>query len=69
MSVTTTWRKEPLNLFFEPVISETDCSKEPNQNESHFQSLLLLPRILPSTQTATGSALRMRSAVLRAAFC
>lgn len=41
--------------IFEQVSSETDCSKEPNRNDSLFQ-------------TASGSALRMRSAVLRAAF-
>lgn len=45
----------------EQVSSETDCSKEPNRNDSLFQSW--------PTQTASGCALRMRSAVLRAAFC
>ncbi len=47
--------------IFEHVSSETDCSKEPNRNDSLFQSW--------PTQTASGSALRMRSTVLRAAFC
>lgn len=40
MPVTTPWRKEPQNLFC--IQSETERSKEPNRNEPHFQSLLLL---------------------------
>lgn len=30
-------------IYFLNQLSETDCSKEPNQHESHSQSLLLLP--------------------------